>query len=96
MSLRLFRPGIFSRVFYPGAFFRFRTREKVLCLTFDDGPDPESTPEILEILAARKVKALFFCTGRNAELYPRLVQQIRAAGHITGNHGFDHLNGWKT
>jgi peptidoglycan/xylan/chitin deacetylase (PgdA/CDA1 family) len=96
MSLRLFRPGIFSRVFYPGALFRFRTCEKILCLTFDDGPDPCSTPEILKILAKREVKALFFCTGRNAESYPRLVQEIIASGHKLGNHGYDHLDGWRS
>ena len=63
-----------------------------LALTFDDGPDPEWTPQILDILKAKGVKASFFVIGANAESYPDLVQRIVAEGHDLGNHTFTHPN----
>jgi len=68
----------------------------VLWLTFDDGPDPVSTPVILDILDKQKVKALFFCSGSAAEKHPDVIELIKAKGHLIGNHGYGHLNGWKT
>lgn len=94
--MRFFSISRLARIIYPDAFFRIRTREKVLFLTFDDGPDPDSTPELLRILGKHNVKAGFFCDGRAAELYPLLVQKIRSEGHLVGNHGYNHLNGWST
>lgn len=94
--MRLFRPWSVSTRLYPEAIFRIKTREKLLSLTFDDGPDAASTPAILEILDRYDVKAAFFCTGIKAEKYPELIREIKAAGHIIGNHGYSHLNGWKT
>jgi peptidoglycan/xylan/chitin deacetylase (PgdA/CDA1 family) len=94
--MRLFRPYFFIRWLYPGALFRINTSEKILCLTFDDGPDPESTPELLDILNNYNIKAIFFCDGNAAEKYPELVQQTVRSGHIIGNHGYSHLSGWKT
>jgi peptidoglycan/xylan/chitin deacetylase (PgdA/CDA1 family) len=82
------------RCLYPEALFRIETSEKILCLTFDDGPDPESTAELLDILSGFKIKALFFCEGRRAEKYPLLVARIIEEGHLIGNHGYNHLNGW--
>jgi peptidoglycan/xylan/chitin deacetylase (PgdA/CDA1 family) len=94
--MRLFRPwSAFSRL-YPGALFRIETQEKLLLLTFDDGPDPASTPGLLEILEKYNIKAAFFCTGIKAEKYPWLTGEIKAAGHVVGNHGYSHLNGWIT
>lgn len=66
-----------------------------MCLTFDDGPDPDSTIRILNILEKHKIKAIFFCKGKAAEKYPEIVDRIRSAGHIVGNHGYEHLNGWR-
>ena len=63
-----------------------------LALTFDDGPDPEWTPQILDILKAKGVKASFFLIGANAESNPDLVQRIVAEGHDLGNHTFTHPN----
>lgn len=94
--MRLFRPFFFLRLIFPGATFRIRTAEKLLCLTFDDGPDPETTPAVLDILAAHKVKAIFFCRGGSAEIHHGLVSRIQSEGHIVGNHGYRHLDGWKT
>jgi cellulose synthase/poly-beta-1,6-N-acetylglucosamine synthase-like glycosyltransferase/peptidoglycan/xylan/chitin deacetylase (PgdA/CDA1 family)/spore germination protein YaaH len=63
-----------------------------IALTFDDGPDPDWTPQILDILKAKGVKASFFVIGTNAESYPDLVQRIVAEGHDIGNHTFTHPN----
>lgn len=94
--MRLFRLPLSARILYPGAVFRIAGAEKILCLTFDDGPDPLSTPVILDILRIHDVKAVFFCNGRNAEKFPGLITQIREEGHLTGNHGYDHFDGWRT
>jgi len=63
-----------------------------LALTFDDGPNPAWTPRLLDILAAGKVKATFFVLGERAKLHPELVQRTAAAGHLVGNHSWDHPN----
>lgn len=63
-----------------------------IALTFDDGPDPEWTPQILDILKAKQVPATFFIVGANAEMSPRLVQREVAEGHDVGNHTFTHPN----
>ena len=94
--MRLFRPCIFSGWLYPEALFRIKSTEKILCLTFDDGPDPASTPGLLDILDHYQVKAVFFCSGQAAEKFPSLVEKIKEKGHIAGNHGFSHIDGWKT
>jgi peptidoglycan/xylan/chitin deacetylase (PgdA/CDA1 family) len=94
--MRFFRMPFIAGWLYPDALFRFKTEEKILCLTFDDGPDPESTPELLDILEKYNIRALFFCDGKAAELYPLLVKKIIEKGHLVGNHGYNHLNGWTT
>lgn len=65
---------------------------KTLALTFDDGPDPNYTPAILNILKEKHVKATFFIIGANAEAHPGLLQRIVAEGHEVGNHTFTHPN----
>lgn len=94
--MRLFRPGFLTGWLYPEAICRIRTTEKVLYLTFDDGPDPVSTPRLLDILKTYNIKVLFFCDGRAAEKFPDLMNQIRKEGHLIGNHGYSHLDGWHT
>jgi peptidoglycan/xylan/chitin deacetylase (PgdA/CDA1 family) len=94
--MRLFRPGLMARCLYPEAIFRIKTTEKILYLTFDDGPDPFTTPLLLDILERHGVKALFFCDGSAAGKYPDLMDKIRNRGHMIGNHGYSHLNGWLT
>jgi cellulose synthase/poly-beta-1,6-N-acetylglucosamine synthase-like glycosyltransferase/spore germination protein YaaH/peptidoglycan/xylan/chitin deacetylase (PgdA/CDA1 family) len=66
--------------------------EKVLCLTFDDGPDPRYTPAILDILKQRHVPATFFVIGVNAERFPSLIRREYAEGHEIGNHTYTHPN----
>lgn len=94
--MRLIRPSPFMRLLFPEAIFRIEEAEKELYLTFDDGPDPESTPGILDILEAHDAGASFFCLGEAAEKYPALVSRIRSQGNVVGNHGYRHLNGWIT
>lgn len=62
-----------------------------VALTFDDGPHPTYTPQLLEGLAKRNVKASFFITGENAEEYPKLVRQMHDEGHLIGNHTYSHM-----
>ena len=69
---------------------------KTVYLTFDDGPTEKVTRKILEVLKNEKVKASFFCVGKNVEKYPDLFACIKAEGHAIGNHTNTHLNGWKT
>lgn len=85
-----------AKCLYPGAIFRVKTSEKLLYLTFDDGPHPGSTFAILRILKDYNVKSVFFCSGSQAEMNPDLVSAIKAEGHIVGNHGHNHPDGWKT
>ena len=59
-------------------------------LTFDDGPDPEYTPRLLEILHRHGARATFFMAGEAARQHPELVRQVAQAGHAIGNHGWDH------
>ena len=70
--------------------------EKVIYLTFDDGPIPEATPEVLAILKGFSAVATFFMVGDNVRKYPILFEQVKQEGHAIGNHTFHHLNGWKT
>lgn len=69
---------------------KLRTRDKAVALTFDDGPNPDATPPILDALKARGVKATFFILGRHAEQWPDLVRRIADEGHAIGNHGYFH------
>ena len=85
-----------AEIIYPDAIFRITGTGKRLYLTFDDGPDPVSTPRILDILNSHNVTATFFCTGSNVIKSPGLLTRIASEGHTIGNHGFSHLNGLKT
>ena len=69
-----------------------RGDERLVALTFDDGPDPTYTPQILDILRDRQVPATFFVVGVNAERSPELLQRIYAEGHEIGNHTYSHLD----
>jgi peptidoglycan-N-acetylglucosamine deacetylase len=65
-------------------------------LTFDDGPHSEITPFVLDLLEKKKIKATFFCIGKNVELYPDIYEKIIAQGHSVGNHTYLHHSGWKS
>lgn len=74
----------------------FSKKEKVLYLTFDDGPTPEITDWTLKQLKKYNAKATFFCIGKNIVEHPKVFEKIVTANHSIGNHTFNHLNGWKT
>ncbi len=67
-----------------------QTSNKVVYLTFDDGPDPTWTPKILDLLAQHNAQATFFVLGRNAQAYPEIIEQQRLAGHLLANHSWSH------
>ena len=94
--MRFFRFPLVSRWILRKAVYTTGRPGKTVCLSFDDGPDPSTTPEILEILGRHNIQALFFINGKNADKYPELVEKIKNNGHIIGNHGYSHLNGLKT
>lgn len=64
-------------------------------LTFDDGPIPDVTEWVLDILKQYNVKATFFCIADNVRKYPHIFKRIIVEGHSVGNHTYNHLNGWK-
>ncbi len=90
------RPPYALQKLYSKALWRVPVNEKIIYLTFDDGPIPEITTWILELLKQKKIHATFFCVGNNVNKYPELYTQILQNGHATGNHTYNHLNGWNT
>ncbi len=88
-------PQVIQNLF-PNFTWRIPTKEKVLFLTFDDGPVPEVTPWVLEQLERFNAKATFFAVGDNIRKHPEIFQMIKEKGHSVGNHTFNHLNGWTT
>ncbi len=81
--------------FYSDCIWHIPTTEKILYLTFDDGPHEEATPFVLDMLHQYQAKATFFCIGKNVVEHPGLYERILAEGHRTGNHSYSHLNGWQ-
>ena len=76
--------------------WKIPSKERIVYLTFDDGPTKEVTSSLLDILNKEKVKATFFCVGKNVEKHPDLFQEIKLQGHGVGNHSNTHINGWRT
>lgn len=76
--------------FYLDVFCKGSTKEKIVALTFDDGPDSVHTPQILDILDKQNVKASFFIIGKKAEQNEVLIRRILEEGHIIGNHSYSH------
>ena len=81
---------------FPNYVWDIKTDEKVLYLTFDDGPTPNITEWTLEILKKFDAKATFFSIGNNIEKYPAIFKRIQDEGHAIGNHTLNHVEGWKT
>lgn len=91
------QPPFFYRLLFPGARWRITTSEKkTIYLTFDDGPIPEVTPWVLDVLDHYDIKATFFCVGDNVRKYPDIYRMLLDRGHRTGNHTFNHIQGWKS
>lgn len=88
------RPPLLYRIFFPGAIWRKPVSgEKVVYLTFDDGPIPEITPWVLDVLDEYNIKATFFCVGDNVRKYPEIYRMILDKGHKVGNHTHNHVQG---
>ncbi len=78
---------------YVGVHWRMSHKRKAVYLTFDDGPIPEVTPQVLAILDRYGVKATFFMVGENVVKHPDVFQQVRDGGHAIGNHTYNHMKG---
>ncbi|HET9824634.1 MAG TPA: polysaccharide deacetylase family protein [Chitinophagaceae bacterium] len=88
-------PWVIKKIF-PNYIWSVSTNDKILYLTFDDGPHPEITPFVLSELKKSNALATFFCIGKNVLAYPEVYKQVLDDGHFVGNHTQNHLNGWKT
>lgn len=84
----------FIRKLFPSLIWSFPDEEKNIYITFDDGPNPEVTPWVLQKLAEFNAKATFFCLGKNVEQYPEVYKMILDGGHAVGNHSYSHIRGW--
>ena len=89
-------PPRWFRALFPGAVFRIPSEKggkKRVFITFDDGPIPEVTPWVLDVLDRYGVKATFFMVGQNVERNPNLLEEVRRRGHSVGNHTLHHIQG---
>lgn len=86
---------LWLRWIYRSLLWKIPVDEKVIYLTFDDGPHPLATPFVLAQLRQYQAKASFFCIGKNVLEQPEIYDQIIKEGHRVGNHTQNHLNGWK-
>lgn len=86
----------FIKKCFPGYVWHIPNNAKKIYLTFDDGPTPEVTPWVLDVLKQHDIKATFFCIGNNIEQHPEMFAKIIEEGHAIGNHTFNHVNGWRS
>jgi len=96
MKLYFVKTPRLIKFFFKHWIWNFSKKEKVLYLTFDDGPTPEITEWTLNLLEEYKAKATFFCIGKNIQEHPKIFQKIIDKNHAVGNHTNNHLNGLKT
>ncbi len=91
------QPPYLYRLLFPEAIWRIKQRggRPVVYLTFDDGPIPEETPWVLDLLDRYGIKATFFMVGDNVRRHPELLEEVRRRGHSYGNHTMHHLQGMK-
>lgn len=89
MDVRMINPG-FMRYLIPWCIWRGGPENRTVYLTFDDGPHPEHTPDILKILKDSQAPGAFFLTGEKTVRHPGVVERIHREGHTIGNHGFSH------
>lgn len=88
-------PSNIAEKILPTTTWSFHGKVKEIFLTFDDGPVPETTPWLLDLLDEYDAKATFFLIGKNVEKSPALYQELINRGHAVGNHTYSHVSGWK-
>lgn len=96
MPLTPIKTPLVVKKMFPNYVWDITTNTKSIYLTFDDGPTPEITNWVLNMLKSYHAKATFFCIGNNIEKHPEIFQNIIADGHCIGNHTHNHIKGWKT
>ena len=94
--MHLAKSPLLLKWYYSSLLWNKPRSEKIVYLTFDDGPIPNVTEFVLNTLKTFDIKATFFCIGENITKHPTIFEQIKKEGHAIGNHTFNHLNGWKT
>ena len=87
------QPAKFLRWLYPTALWRMSPDDRAVYLTFDDGPIPEVTPWVIDVLDHYGVKATFFMVGDNVRKHPQEFEMVKSRGHRLGNHTFNHIGG---
>jgi peptidoglycan-N-acetylglucosamine deacetylase len=92
----LIKSPLLLKWYYPSLLWNKSRTEKVIYLTFDDGPIPNVTDFVLKTLKVFNAKATFFCIGDNIVKHPEVFERVKTDGHAIGNHTFNHLKGWKT
>ena len=91
--MRIKPPKIIRKLF-PSFIWNFPDEKDGIFITFDDGPRPEVTPWVLDLLDKYNAKATFFCIGKNVEMFPELFEEVKRRGHAVGNHSYSHVKGW--
>jgi len=92
----LVKSPLLLKWYYPSLVWNKTRTDKVIYLTFDDGPIPDVTDFVLKTLKTFNAKATFFCIGDNIIKHPAVFERVVAAGHQLANHTYNHLKGWKT
>ena len=95
-ALLFTKPAALVRSVYRQCLWSVKTTQKIIYLTFDDGPIPQVTPFVLDELKKYNAKATFFCIGNNIDANPEIFKRVIDEGHSIGNHSYNHLNGWQT
>ncbi len=96
MNLYFVKTPKFVQRLFPKRTWALPNNENIVYLTFDDGPIPQVTPWVLDLLKKHHAKATFFCIGDNINKHPSIFKRLVAEGHSIGNHTYHHLNGWET
>lgn len=94
--MNIVKSPLWLRLLLPKLTWNRNRKEKHIYLTFDDGPIPDVTPEVLNILKKYNIQATFFCVGENIVKHPEIFEQVKLQGHRVGNHTYNHLKGWQT
>lgn len=92
----LVKSPLLLKWFYSSLIWNKSRKEKIVYLTFDDGPVPNVTDFVLNTLKSFDAKATFFCIGDNVHKHPEIFDRLKSDGHAIGNHTYNHLKGWET